>query len=207
MVIMNGNHPPPPDAIIRQPCTSDRRRDAIVQGSRARQTGFTLVELAIVLVIMGIVAQLALPQIKAMILKQQLRSAASELYITLALARSEAVKRNGDVTIEPVSGTDWTSGWTVTASADGTTYNLDAQDASLLEELTITGELDSTPPASVTYRRNGRIAAGATGLIFEIKTTDIQTMYCVDITLSGKPVVEEDDDSDNTNGCQRVVLQ
>lgn len=84
---------------------------------RRTQAGFTLVELAIVAVIMGVLAALAGPSFRTMIAAQRVKNAASELFADLALARSEAIRRNANVTISPVS-TSWANGWTITAGAD-----------------------------------------------------------------------------------------
>lgn len=81
------------------------------------QRGFTIVELAIVIAIMAILAGVSTSSFVWLNQATQIRGAAFDLVADLDFARSEAVKRNGDVVVAPVGGT-WTNGWTITA-ADG----------------------------------------------------------------------------------------
>lgn len=61
--------------------------------SRARAAAFTLVELMIVVALVAIIAALAAPSLRDMILVQRLRSINAQLVTDLAFARSEAVSR------------------------------------------------------------------------------------------------------------------
>lgn len=81
-----------------------------------RLRGFTLVELMITVIVLGIIATMALPAFSRMIVAQRSRNAASDLASAITLARSEAVKRNAAATLS-ASGT-WASGWSVMAGAE-----------------------------------------------------------------------------------------
>ena len=81
-------------------------------------SGFTLVEMMVVIAILAIMAGIAAPAFRDMIAAEKLRSAASALTESLWLARSEAIKRNANVTF---SITDVGTGWQVTTSADTAT--------------------------------------------------------------------------------------
>lgn len=74
--------------------------------SRARAAAFTLVELMIVVALVAIIAALAAPSLRDMILVQRLRSINAQLVTDLAFARSEAVSRGVfvGVNIPPPSG-------------------------------------------------------------------------------------------------------
>lgn len=96
-----------------------------------KQKGFTLVELMIVLVVGGILVALAAPNMRVYLLNSRLVTTTNALMSDLALARSEAVKRNNDVIIctadDPMgaplcdgAGGDWANGWIVFSSTDGT---------------------------------------------------------------------------------------
>lgn len=64
-----------------------------------RQRGITLVEVSVGLAITTAVLQLALPALRDLVASVRLQAVTSELLSDLELARSEAVKRNGRVTL------------------------------------------------------------------------------------------------------------
>ena len=85
-----------------------------------RRSGFTLVELAITVLIIGILGGWAVPAIKNLFMNNSMVSATNSLVADITYARSEAIKRNTAVTICPstdqtsCSGTsDWSTGWII----------------------------------------------------------------------------------------------
>lgn len=81
--------------------------------------GFTIIELMIVVGVLAILVSLAAPSFREIIASQRIRAGASALYDTLLLARSEAIKRNSAITVQPNSN-DFAKGWEVLL-ADNTT--------------------------------------------------------------------------------------
>lgn len=136
-----------------------------------RSRGFTLVEIIVVLVILGIFAVMAVPSFHEMVASNHVRSASEQLRTALLLAREEAVKRNGSVTLTCTSS-NCLSGWTVTA---GTT-TLSKQSAFSDSRLSISG------PASVVFDRSGRLGGTAS---FQVQHTDTSRVNCVRVYLSG----------------------
>jgi len=61
---------------------------------RLMPTGFTLIELMVVLAILGIVAMIAAPSFNAFLARSKLRGAAHETFADLQYARSESVQKN-----------------------------------------------------------------------------------------------------------------
>ena len=92
------------------------------------QKGFTLIELLITIVIIAIVVAIAAPSFTTMILNQRSEGVSEELVGALQLAKTEAVKRGGRVSLcaanpagDDCAG-DWTNGWLVivdSAADDG----------------------------------------------------------------------------------------
>jgi type IV fimbrial biogenesis protein FimT len=87
--------------------------------------GFTAIELLIVIAVIAVLAALAGPSFTPIIERWRVRQAAEDLQASLYYARSEAIKRGGNVTItkspnssncaNASSNTQWGCGWTVDA--------------------------------------------------------------------------------------------
>lgn len=144
-----------------------------------RSRGFTLVEILVVLTILGIMMGLAVPSFKNFVGSQRAKSASYELVTTLLLARSEAIKRNADVTITPSTANTWTSGWSV--ASGGTT--IQAQDE--MPNITITPT--PNPTANVTFKGTGRpsLPSGSNSLKWQIGSAT--TTRCVKLDAAGVP--------------------
>ncbi|HSC62570.1 MAG TPA: GspH/FimT family pseudopilin [Caldimonas sp.] len=84
-------------------------------GSR-RQRGLTLLELAIVVAIVAIVAAAAVPSFSALIEARRLDSAATRLAADVQLARSEAIARNRPLRLSLLAGAGATC-WIVHSGA------------------------------------------------------------------------------------------
>lgn len=139
--------------------------------------GFTLLELMVTLVVLSVILGLGVPSMRSIILNQRVRNAAMELDSALLFARSEATKRNNDVTITQAAG-GWQNGWVTTNVADGSIL----QQHDPIGDVTVTANL-----SSVTYQHTGRVTA-AGGAQFALNVTPSNggvTQQCLDIGLSG----------------------
>lgn len=87
----------------------------------AGQKGLTLIELMVTLAILAIVLSIAVPSFQGLIREQRATSIANEIVSALALARSEAIKRNRSIGVcqansnanDCDNGTNWAAGWAV----------------------------------------------------------------------------------------------
>ncbi|MEX0731352.1 MAG: GspH/FimT family pseudopilin [Aquisalimonadaceae bacterium] len=116
--------------------------------------GFTLIELVVALVVAGILAVVAIPSFDSFVANQRVKTAGQELMLSLTYARSEAVKRNADVHVQPL-GADWSTGWEVITDDDDVLRVTQAE--------AIAGvEIDGGAVSVVTFQRSGRVNASAT---------------------------------------------
>jgi type IV fimbrial biogenesis protein FimT len=129
--------------------------------------GFTLVELMVVIAIVAIVSAIALPSLTAFIDSTRFSAQANDLVAALSYARSEAVKRNADVSICPstdgaacASSSSWSTGWLVTL-ADGTVLQVyPALKSGITLTASASGSLDYRPSGQSTTRTFNLCSSG-----------------------------------------------
>ena len=144
-----------------------------------KASGVTLVEMMVAMAILAILAALAAPSFTELVASQRGKAAASTLHAMLLKARSEAIKRNADVTLAPLASDGWEQGWRI-LDPSLPSRALDRQGA--LKGATISG------PASVVYQPSGRIAGGAPE--FDIAIQGSAAHRCVSVDLGGRPQVK-----------------
>jgi len=140
-----------------------------------------MIELMVVVAVAGVLAMIAIPNFTWLTQSQRVKNASYEMYTILSLARSEAIKRNANVTIAPVM---------VGVVLDR--INVTTANGTLLYSKTAPkGIAIKTAVANITYQRTGRLAAGSAGATFQIDIEKVATpsthVRCITLSLSGRP--------------------
>jgi type IV fimbrial biogenesis protein FimT len=171
-----------------------------------RQSGFSLIELMIVVAITGVLLSLGAPAYQDFVRNQSRTAAVNDLISTLLFARSEAVARNARVSLcrsaNPTAGTptcatsgdvDWATGWIVWMDDDGDWARDSAEEIVRIGNKLANKSLDAETDA-FAYRPNGRIVLSEDD---EILTTTFTlcddrgaaAARAVNITMPGRPEV------------------
>lgn len=145
--------------------------------------GFTLVEMIVVLVMVALLMTIAMPSLVSIVVAQRLRAAGSGFVSALYLARSEAIKRNINVTIRPAVADAWGAGWiVVTAGGE----QLDRHQAPGSRVRVTSGA------GAITYTSSGRLDGFG---VTRIEFSDEQAQpgispRCVIVNTGGLPRIE-----------------
>lgn len=162
----------------------------LVAHAGAPQRGFTLIELMVTVVVLTVVLLITVPSFQNFIATQRVRNASYDLVSALLLARSQAIARNGRVSVgPPQNADDWGDGWIVQDAADGDADDEDAPNVyasqGALPGVAISANIDNLK--RVTYGNDGRLAdAGASDVTFTFTMTGADPR-CVWVGLSGLP--------------------
>lgn len=151
---------------------------------RPRNRGFTIIELMVTILIIGILTTYALPNYRTFVADQRIRSTSFDIMTTLTLTRSEAIKRNAQVIATPANN-DWSQGWTVTTGA-GTIISQQSSIAGLTIICKQGTPLTTQACNAVTYDAEGRSSNAQSIEISNADTTNAKTR-CISIDLSGRP--------------------
>ena len=142
-------------------------------------SGFTLIELMIAIALLAILAGVAMPFYRDIIAEQRNRSITNDLHSAMALARSEAVKRNTPVTLSPMP--TWSEGWRIASPVAG--------QADLLSQTLQPGVTIDSAAASITFSASGRTPAA---LQFELTSdTNANSVRCLALGVDGRASVEK----------------
>ena len=120
--------------------------------------GFTLIELMVTVAVAAILLTVGVPSFQYILQSSRVSTQTNELVTGLSTARSEAIRRNQEVTVEPL-GEAWVGGFRLALGND---------ELRRFEDFGAAISLDIAPD-NVTFDGNGRRALSADTVRFEMQ--------------------------------------
>lgn len=142
----------------------------------SRFRGFTLIEMMVVVAIAAVMLGLGLPSFKSFIAGQRVKTATGDFALAAVFARSEAIKRNGEVGMVAAAG-GWKDGWSVKAGT-----------VTLSEQSAYPGLAMTSAVTEIVYSGSGRLKEQTTPApSLQITGEGGKPARCVSFELSGLP--------------------
>ena len=170
------------------------RGDKDTVSIRNRQEGFSLIEVVVVCMIIGIVLAFAIPTVSSSLRAYSLRNAAERLSERLAGGRALAMAKNKNVTVSIVPSTGvYGYDFSPVGAPDGTPDTSDPDDTTAsyyVETLpagitcTVTGGLALTNGSGIPYTSRGELPIGVTQV--DIVLTNSGRSSTVSVNLRGQ---------------------
>ena len=173
-------------------------------------SGFTLLELVIIIGILGITMAIAAPSLGIMIKNNRISSDVNDFVAALQFAKSEAAARISPVTICKrdttgtgcVAGGDWQQGWIVFSDVNGDA-SVDAGEPILLNHVPLDSRMTFGGTAgvatSITYQPSGTTSVTSTEVLVMCDERGLmEASKAVLVTITGRGSVMKVSDTGQT---------
>jgi type IV fimbrial biogenesis protein FimT len=178
---------------------------------KKRSHGFTLIELLMVVAIAAVLASLAVPSFRTMLVKRSVQSTAQDLVNDFRYARSEALRRSAPVTVcmlaansttacavSPTTA-NWANGWMVFVDTGATRGVVEAgeQVVRVQQPPANIATIQSLAPGSdkraITFEANGwGKSVNQTFIVTPSGNVPANTVRLICISVMGRPSLREE---------------
>lgn len=166
-------------------------RPAAFPSLAGRYGGFSLIELMVVVILLGILLAVAVPTFRDMVVQTRLATQSNDLLSAVQMARSEAVKRNQPVSLCAVASATATS-CPATALTTWLHWLLIDGNDNILRRGAVSDSLKLTGPASaLVFAPSGLSTVASYSLVLCSPTGSGDTTRTLEIGLSGRAAVSK----------------
>ena len=180
------------------PPSFTRHQPPIPLATSSKHSGFTAIELLVVISILGILAALAGPSFTSTIQRWRVRQAVENMTSTIYYARSEAIKRGGRITVirndlttecpQATTNQEWSCGWSVFVdSNDNGTQQANEETLQTFATPSRINVMNSATTAQTRFKvdRWGQInGLGAQGFTFSPVGPGVSSPYTTTLCVS-----------------------
>ena len=167
--------------------------------------GFTIIELMLTVAVAAVILTLGVPSFQGLMERNQLTTNINRFISSLALARSEAIKRNQRVVVCPSSdgaacsnAGGYDNGWIIFVDANNNNARNDGEELlwegeSIPTNMTLRGT--NAYNTAIPYMPSGRLATGIAGSVRLCKSNNTNKARAITLIQSGRVRLADHDSS------------
>jgi type IV fimbrial biogenesis protein FimT len=148
-----------------------------------QNSGFSLVELLMVISISAILLAVGIPGFGALINKQRVVTTANDFFMSISLTRSEAIRRGARVDMAPIDGTDWAKGWVVFVDKNNNQIQDSGDETIAIHQVELRG---MTIQSGLTDSSRPYLAYNGTGRTRTNSSSQTPQLGTISFTLDGQ---------------------